>query len=64
MPKSPHRPKPLNKTSKSSDNVNRIHTGKGNKRSKSTIQRLQMYKSGNPIRNKDGRIIGGQLVRY
>jgi len=51
--------KPLNKKSKSSDNVNRV--GKAGMRSKATIQRLNMYKGGKPIRNKDGKIIGGPL---
>lgn len=31
-------------------------------RSKSTIKRLNMYKGGKPIRNKDGVIIGGSLM--
>lgn len=31
-------------------------------RSKSTIMRLNMYKRGNPVRNKDGKVIGGTLL--
>ena len=31
-------------------------------RSKSTIMRLNMYKGGKPIRNKEGKIIGGFLM--
>lgn len=51
----------LNKKSGSSDNINRVAT-KGNMRSKSTIARLQMYKSGKAQRDKDGKIVGGKLM--
>lgn len=47
--------------SNSSDNPNRVKT-KSHLRSKSTIMRLNMYKNGNPIRNKGGKIIGGTLL--
>lgn len=46
----------------SSDNPHRATNGKGGMRSKSTIMRLNMYKRGNPVRNKDGEIIGGTLL--
>lgn len=52
----------LNKKSKSSDNPDRVKAGKGLKRDKSTIQRLNMYKGGKAIRNKDGKIVGGSLM--
>ena len=51
----------LNKKSNNSDNPDRKVT-KGNFRSKSTIMRLNMYKAGKPVRNKDGKIIGGSLM--
>lgn len=51
----------LNKKSNNSDNPDRKVT-KGNMRSKSTIMRLNMYKTGKPVRNKDGKIIGGSLM--
>jgi nuclear GTP-binding protein len=35
-------------------------TGTG--RSKATIQRLNMYKGGKPVRNVDGKIVGGTLM--
>lgn len=50
------------KTSNSSDNVHRKTNGKGNMRSKSTIMRLNMYRNGAPIRDKSGKIVGGNLV--
>ena len=34
-------------------------SGDSNMRTKSTIKRLNMYRSGAPIRNKKGKIIGG-----
>eukprot|EP01041_Mallomonas_annulata_P000334 gene333-601_t len=54
--------KTLNKVGASSDNPNRDAKGKGGMRSKATIQRLKMYRNGKPIRNKDGKVIGGSLV--
>lgn len=51
----------LNKKSNNSDNPDRKVT-KGNMRSKSTIMRLNMYKTGKPVRNKEGKIIGGSLM--
>lgn len=58
MPKRQSQPRPSN----SSDNPHRPTNGKGGMRSKSTIMRLNMYKRGNPVRNKDGKIIGGTLM--
>jgi nuclear GTP-binding protein len=52
----------INKKSKSSDNPHRASDGKGGLRSKSTIARLNMYKRGKPVRNKDGKVIGGSLM--
>ena len=51
----------VNRTSTSSDNPNRVTT-KGGQRSKSTIMRLNMYRSGKPLRNEDGKVIGGSLM--
>jgi hypothetical protein len=58
MVKHTQNPRPSN----SSDNPHRPTKGKGGLRSKSTIMRLNMYKRGNPVRNKDGKIIGGTLM--
>lgn len=52
---------PVNSKSKSSDNPDRAK-GKKNHRDKSTIMRLNMYKSGKPVRSVDGKIIGGSLL--
>ena len=52
----------LNKKSNNSDNPLRPTNGKGGLRSKSTIMRLNMYKRGNPVRNADGKILGGTLM--
>ena len=52
----------INKKSKGSGNPNRPTEGKGGMRSKSTIMRLNMYKRGKPLRNKDGKMIGGSLM--
>ena len=61
MPKKGHGA--LNKKSNSSDNPLRQNpTGKGGLRSKSTIMRLNMYKRGAPVRNADGKVIGGTLL--
>lgn len=51
----------INKKSNNSDNPHRTAT-KGNMRSKSTIMRLNMYKKGKPVRNKDGKVVGGTLM--
>ena len=52
----------INRKSASSDNVHRDAKGKGNMRSKSTIMRLNMYRRGNPVRNKEGQVVGGTLM--
>ena len=52
----------INKKSASSDNPHRDPKGKQGLRSKSTIMRLNMYKRGKPVRNKDGKVIGGTLL--
>lgn len=36
--------------------------GDSNTRSKNAVKRLKMYKSGGPIRNKKGKVIGGALM--
>jgi nuclear GTP-binding protein len=49
----------------SSDNVSRTVPGKGgggNIRDKSTIKRIEMYRTGKGIRNKSGKLIGGQYM--
>jgi nuclear GTP-binding protein len=50
----------LNKKSTSSDNPDRAAKGKG--RSKATIQRLNMYRSGHAKRDVNGKVIGGSLM--
>ena len=52
----------INKKGNSSGNVHRAAPKKGGMRSKSTIQRLQMYNKGKPIRNADGVVVGGPLL--
>ena len=52
----------INKTGKSSGNPHRAPSAKGNMRSKATIQRLNMYQSGKPIRDTKGKVIGGHLL--
>jgi len=56
----------INQKSKHSDNPNRIASkvkgNGGNLRDKGTINRLRMYRNGNPIRNKKGNVIGGTLM--
>jgi nuclear GTP-binding protein len=51
----------INKKSMSSSNPNRPAAKQG-QRDKATIQRLNMYNSGKPIRNKGGRVVGGQFM--
>lgn len=51
----------INKKSSSSTNPDRI-SAKNGQRTKSTIMRLKMYKSGKAIRNKDGKVVGGSLM--
>ena len=51
----------MNKKGNSSSNVHRQPKKSGG-RDKSTIQRLNMYKGGKPIRNKDGELVGGVLM--
>jgi hypothetical protein len=58
--------------SKSSDNPHRKLPGKGNKlehgkgggkvRDKATIERIKMYRGGRAIRDKNGKVIGGELM--
>lgn len=51
----------VNKTkSNNSNNVDR--KAKNGQRSKATIQRLNMINNGGPIRNKDGKVVGGDFV--
>lgn len=52
----------INRKKSSADNPDRVKKGKGLKRDKSTIQRLNMYKGGGAIRNKEGKIVGGSLM--
>ena len=52
----------INRKSSSSDNVNRPAKGKGGLRSKSTIMRLNMYPRGAPVRDAEGKIVGGTLL--
>lgn len=52
----------INKKSKNSANPNRPTDGKGGMRSKSTIMRLNMYKGGKAVRNKEGKVVGGSLM--
>ena len=51
----------INKSRASGDNPHRVAPKEG-LRSKSTIMRLNMYKRGKPVRNKDGKVIGGTLM--
>ena len=51
----------LNKKSNNSDNPNRVSDKQG-QRSKSTIARLNMYRTGKAERDKDGKKIGGSLM--
>lgn len=53
----------INKKGASSSNPDRATNGKGGMRSKSTIMRLNMYKGGKAIRDKNGKVIGGSLMR-
>ena len=50
-----------NKKGGSSDNPHRV-AANTNQRSKSTIMRLNMYKRGKAVRNKEGKVIGGTLM--
>lgn len=61
MPKPKKQHAAVNRKSTSSDNPDRVTT-KGGQRSKSTIMRLNMYKRGKPLRNEDGKVIGGSLM--
>ena len=47
--------------SNNSNNIDRKPV-KGGMRSKSTIQRLNMINGGGPIRNKQGKVVGGDFV--
>jgi nuclear GTP-binding protein len=62
-------PKSSFKKGGSSDNVDRVGLpkdggGHGGLRDKATRTRLKMYRSGKPIRNKDGQIIGGDFMDW
>jgi nuclear GTP-binding protein len=49
--------------SNNSNNVDRkVKKGMGNVRSKATIQRLNMINGGHEIRNKQGKLVGGEYV--
>lgn len=52
----------INKKGNASSNPDRKTNGKGGMRSKATIQRLNMYKGGKPIRDKKGVVTGGELL--
>jgi nuclear GTP-binding protein len=54
-------PKQIKTKSNASSNPHRQADKKG-MRDKGTIQRLNMYNSGKPIRNKAGRLVGGQFM--
>ncbi len=57
------RSKPAFRKGASADNPDRLKDkGDTFKRSKSTINRLNMYRGGQPIRNREGVIIGGTLM--
>jgi nuclear GTP-binding protein len=50
----------------SSDNPNRAKkegAGASSQRDKATINRLLMYRGGKPVRNKDGKITGGEFMQ-
>jgi len=57
-------PKAVKQMKKKSNNPNNPHraSSKSGQRDKSTIQRLNMYKGGKPIRNKAGELVGGHLM--
>jgi nuclear GTP-binding protein len=61
MGKRPRQFSGINKNGNSSGNPDRKPKG-GSMRSKSTITRLNMYNSGRPERNRDGKIVGGILM--
>jgi len=52
------------KRSNASSKLGRKAPGKGdsNMRSAETIKRLKMYNNGKAIRNKEGKIVGGQFM--
>jgi len=56
----------INKKSKGSNNPHRdsktVRQKGGKLRQKSDINRLNMYRTGGPVRNKEGKIIGGTLM--
>lgn len=55
--------RPAFKKGASSDNPDRIKNPKDTfKRDKATIMRLRMYRGGNPIRDKRGKILGGEFM--
>ena len=59
----PRRSKPAFKKGASADNPDRIKDkGDTNKRSRQTINRLNMYKGGRAVRDRDGKILGGTLM--
>jgi nuclear GTP-binding protein len=57
----PKKFKQMNTKSNSSDKVDR-KAAKSGQRTKATIQRLNMYKGGKAIRDRDGKVIGGSLM--
>lgn len=52
----------INTKSNSSDNPLRQAKGKGGLRTKSTIMRLNMYRRGAPVRDAEGKVLGGTLM--
>ena len=57
------RSKPAFRKGASADNPDRLKDkGDTFKRSRSTINRLNMYRGGQPIRNREGVIVGGTLM--
>jgi nuclear GTP-binding protein len=57
------RARPGFKKGASADNPDRLKDSKDiSKRSKDTINRLNMYRSGKAVRNKHGKIVGGTLM--
>lgn len=52
------------KKSNASSKLNRTAPKRGdaNMRSNETINRLKMYNNGKAIRNKEGKVVGGQFI--
>ncbi len=51
-----------NASSKPNRNVPKGKANDSNMRSADTIKRLKMYNNGKAIRNKEGKIVGGQFM--